>query len=121
MTDQPGWLEAPGAREALVKVLPPLAAHYFLHAKSSSGRPLDAVARFHLGNGARLERVNPFGDLSQSGLKQSLGLMVNYLYDLDRIEQNHEAFANRGEVAASPAVKKLAPAPAPAKALVKAE
>ena len=60
----------------------------------------------------RLERINPLGDLSETGLRQSLGLMVNYLYDLDHIEANHEAYANRGEIAASPAVRKLAPPPA---------
>ncbi len=119
LTDRAGWIEKAGAREAVARALQPLAAHYFLHAKSSSGRPLDPVARFHLGNGARLERLNPFGDLSETGVRQSLGLMVNYCYDLDRIEQNHEAFANRGEIAASPAVKKLAP-PAPSMAVVKA-
>ena len=69
---------------------------------------IDPVARFHLGNGARLERINPRGDLSPSGMRQSLGLMVNYLYDLDEIEANHEAYANRGAVAASSAVRKLA-------------
>ena len=85
-----------------------LAAHYFLEAKTRSGRPLDPVARFHLGNGARLERIDPMGDPSPKGLAQSHGLMVNYLYDLDRIEENHEAFAGRGEIAASSAVVRLA-------------
>lgn len=82
-----------------------LAAYYFLKAKRPSGKPLDAVARFHLGNGARLERLNFLGDLSAKGMKQSFGLMVNYLYALDDIEKNHEAFAEHGTVAASDAVK----------------
>ena len=69
---------------------------------------IDPVARFHLGNGARLERINARGDSSAAGRRQSLGVMVNYLYDLDHIETNHEAFANRGTVAASSAVRKLA-------------
>ncbi len=78
-----------------------LAAVYLLHA---SPRPDgDPVARFHLDNGARLERLNFAADLSRKGLKQSYGLMVNYLYDLKRIEANHEAFT-RGEVAHSRAV-----------------
>jgi malonyl-CoA decarboxylase len=111
LTDHAGWTQKSGAVEAVERVLPPLAAHYYLHARSASGRTLDPVARFHLGNGARLERINPRGDHSESGLRQSLGLMVNYLYDLDHIEANHEAYANRGEVAASPSVKRLAPAP----------
>lgn len=83
------------------------AAAYFLAAKAANGKPVDAVARFHLGNGARLERINVDGDLSQKGIAQGLGLMVNYLYDLAQIETNHEAYANGGQVVASSAVKKL--------------
>ena len=64
------------------------------------------MARFHLGNGARLERINVAADLSRKGLRQSHGLMVNYLYDLDEIEANHERFVN-GEVVASRAVTAL--------------
>ena len=90
------------AREAITS----LAAYYFLKAKLPSGRPIDPVARFHLGNGARLERLNFLGDPSAKGLKQSYGLMVNYLYALDHIEANHEAFAEHGTVAASDKVKK---------------
>ena len=109
LTDHPGWLTKTGAVEAVDRALPPLAAFYYLHARSPSGRALDPVARFHLGNGARLERINPRGDMSPSGIEQSLGLMVNYLYDLDHIEANHEAYANRGEIAVSPAVRRLSP------------
>jgi malonyl-CoA decarboxylase len=108
LLDKPNWPTKAAAREAVGRTLLPLAAHYFLHARTASGRIVDPVARFHLGNGARLERINPFGDLSEAALRQSHGLMVNYLYDLDHIEENHEAFANRGEVVASPAVRKLA-------------
>ena len=71
------------------------------------GRLIDSVARFHLGNGARLERIDWLGDLSPKGLRESAGIMVNYLYRLDDIEKNHEAYANRDEIAASSAVKKL--------------
>ncbi len=110
-TDHPGWSTRTAEAESVARAIPPLAAQYYLHARSPSGRPLDPVARFHLGNGARLERLNPAGDLSEAGLAQSLGLMVNYLYDLDHIEENHEAYANRGEIAASSAVRKLAPSP----------
>jgi len=85
-----------------------LAAEYFLHARNAAGLPLDPVARFHLGNGARLERLNWRGDLSASGLRQAAGLMVNYRYELRQIEKNHEAYANQGAVAASPEVRKLA-------------
>ncbi len=85
----------------------PLAAHYFLKAKSRAGQPVDPVARFHLGNGARLERLNWLGDLSAKGMSQSHGLMVNYLYSLPDIERNHEAYSNEGIIAASPAVRAL--------------
>lgn len=104
---KPGWTEKSAIVEAAEKCLSALAAHYYLKAKTPSGRPVDPVARFHLGNGARLERVNTMADLSSRGLAQSHGVMVNYLYDLGYIEQNHEAFAQRGEVSASSAVRKL--------------
>ena len=94
-------------RDQLRDVLEPLAAHYFLKARNSEGPLIDSVARFHLGNGARLERINWLGDLSPKGLRESAGVMVNYLYRLDDIEKNHEAYANDGEVVASSAVKKL--------------
>ena len=65
------------------------------------------MARFHLGNGARLERINWLGDKSAKGLRQSHGIMVNYLYDLGDIEPNHEAYVNDGEIAASKSVRSL--------------
>jgi len=112
LADHPGWEAKASAREAVAKALAPLAAHYFLEARDGQRRALDPVARFHLGNGARLERINPLADTSEKGLAQSLGLMVNYLYDLDHIEANHEAYANRGEIAAAPALRKLVAAAA---------
>jgi malonyl-CoA decarboxylase len=105
--DNPDWAKDPEATERLRKIVEPLAAHYFLKARTPDGRVVDSVARFHLGNGARLERINWMGDLSGKGLKESASLMVNYLYDLDEIEKNHEAFANQNEVVASSAVKRL--------------
>ena len=66
----------------------------------------DAVARFHLDNGARLERLNALGDLSAKGAKQSFGLMVNYLYDLEKVEAHHEQFI-QGSVAHSRAIAAL--------------
>jgi malonyl-CoA decarboxylase len=103
----PGWVEDSELTAQLRAVLEPLAAYYFLKAKTSKGRLIDSVARFHLGNGARLERIDWLGDLSPKGLRESAGIMVNYLYRLDDIEKNHEAYANQGEIAASSAVKKL--------------
>ncbi|MBV9635011.1 MAG: malonyl-CoA decarboxylase [Methylobacteriaceae bacterium] len=105
--EAPRWHEKPATMEGADRLLLPLAAHYFLRAKTPDGRPLDPVARFHLGNGARLERLNAMGDASDRALRQSYGLMANYLYDLDHIEANHEAFADRGEVVASSAVRRL--------------
>jgi len=105
--DRPGWVENAELTAQLRAVLEPLAAHYFLKARTSKGRMIDSVARFHLGNGARLERINWLGDLSPKGLRESAGIMVNYLYRLEDIEKNHEAYANNGEVIASSAVKKL--------------
>jgi malonyl-CoA decarboxylase len=67
----------------------------------------DPVARFHLGNGARLERVNWLGNPSTRGLAESYGLMVNYLYDPDEIEANHEAFVHGGHVARSSGIDAL--------------
>ena len=94
------------------------AASYFLRAKTARGQPIDPVARFHLGNGARLERVNFLGDPSPKGMKQSHGLMVNYLYDLNDIERNHEVYAEKGEVIAAPGVRRLLRADLPTRDLV---
>jgi len=105
--DEPDWVENAELAGQLRSVLEPLAAHYFLKARTPKGRLIDPVARFHLGNGARLERIDWLGDLSPKGLRESAGIMVNYLYRLDDIEKNHEAYANRDEIAASSAVKKL--------------
>jgi malonyl-CoA decarboxylase len=105
--DHEDWPKTDFPAETLQDALLAAAAHYFLEAKSSSGRPLDAVARFHLGNGARLERLNWPGDMSERGLREAHGLMVNYLYKLDDIEVNHEAFATRNEVVASSQVRRL--------------
>ncbi len=105
--DEPNWFEHVDVTSQLRSVLEPLAAYYFLKARSGKGRVIDSVARFHLGNGARLERINWLGDLSPKGLRESAGVMVNYLYRLDDIEENHEAYANEGEVVASNTVKKL--------------
>jgi malonyl-CoA decarboxylase len=96
--DQPLWWEradAPAIRQALLRRV----VAYLTEAKDAHGRPLDPVARFHLGNGARLERVNWLADTSSTGLEQSAGLMVNYVYNLRRVEELHEAFAHDGVVA----------------------
>ncbi len=68
---------------------------------------IDPVARFHLGNGAIVQQVHADADTSAKGQGQSAGLMVNYLYDLGRVAQNHELFATKGEIAHSPQIRAL--------------
>ena len=101
------WPDDPALAVRLRKLVEPLAAIYFLAAKRPDGRPVDPVAGFHLGNGARLERLNWLGDCSEKGLRDSTGLMVNYLYDLDEIEKNHESYADHFEIAVSASVRRL--------------
>jgi malonyl-CoA decarboxylase len=105
--DEADWFDNVELAQQLRTLLEPLAAYYFLKARNPKGRLIDSVARFHLGNGARLERIDWLGDLSPKGLRESAGLMVNYLYRLEDIEKNHEVYANQGEIVASSAVKKL--------------
>ncbi len=105
--DEWDWIENPVAAAYMRQIVEPLAAHYFLKVKTPDGRAIDPVARFHLGNGARLERINWLGDRSRKGLRESAGIMVNYLYDLEEIEENHETYANQREIVASQAVRKL--------------
>lgn len=105
------WTKDRGAARKINESLAQLAARYLTLAKASRGDgrlPQDPVARFHLGNGACLERINPLGDASPKGLKQSYGVMVNYRYDLDDLEENVESFARAGTIATSAAVRRLA-------------
>ena len=83
-------------------------AAWYLTREWRDGHALDAVARFHLGNGARLERINTAADASTKGVAQSFGLMVNYVYDLAEVERNHEEYVNRHRTVCSGAVDKLA-------------
>lgn len=106
--DTEGWQHDAAAIERLHEPMLRAAATYFLTARTRAGTPVDPVARFHLGNGARLERLNWPADLSERGVQQSYGLMVNYLYDLDDIEKNHEAYAESRTIVTANAVKKLA-------------
>ena len=88
--------------DALLK----LCAHYLVKVKSGT-LPRDSVARFHLGNGAQLFGLHGAADFSTKGREQSAGIMVNYLYDLPKIEENHEAYFDKGTVARSKAVNRL--------------
>lgn len=83
-----------------------LCSHYLAREKRGEAA-LDRVANFHLTNGARIQQINWAADLSAKGLRQSAGMMVNYLYDLNHIEKNHEQYRSNGEVAVSSSVRKL--------------
>jgi len=96
--------DAAGVDHSLLKKL---TAWYLLKAKKDNGSPFDYVSRFHLGNGACLEQINTEADESGSRLESSWGVMVNYLYDLNTIEHNHEAFANHQKVISSDSVRRL--------------
>ena len=109
--DREGWWRSPEIAENLREPFLRAAAWYYLRARNGRGLPADSVARFHLGNGARLERLNWLADTSDRALRQSYGLMVNYLYDLDYIERNHEAYAQQRAVVAASAVTRLVMAP----------
>jgi malonyl-CoA decarboxylase len=105
--DSPQWMDDPVQRVELPRQLLPLAAYYLLYAKRND-EPLDPVARFHLKNGARLERINWLGDTSASGLQRSAGLTANYVYKLPEVERNHELYVSEHKVRASREIEALA-------------
>ncbi len=106
------WLDDKELAEELWHELEPLCAYYLTHAKHGR-EPLDPVARFHLRNGARLERINWLGDTSTLGIERSAGLMVNYVYRLDDVERNHELYTKQYKVIASHHIDWLAEAVRP--------
>jgi malonyl-CoA decarboxylase len=101
-----GWWHDPEQNEPLRAALMRLCAIY-LTRRPSPGNRIDPVARFHLGNGARLERINWLGNTELRAIQESFGIMVNYLYDHNSIENNHEAFVRGGTIARSPDVDAL--------------
>ncbi len=107
LLDRPDWHKDPRTAAVLREPLLRLGARYLLQARAPSGRARDPVAHFHLSNGARVERLNWLGDVSEKGLQQSAGMMVNYLYRLGDIETNHQAYRDEGRVVASSTVRGL--------------
>ena len=105
--DTAEWSKNAEQAERLRKLLMPYAAYYLACAKQNR-EAADPVARFHLGNGARLERLDWLADTSKRGLQQSAGMMVNYLYKLEEVEQNHEMYVREQKVAASRELRRLA-------------
>ena len=89
-------------KELLIK----LATHYIVNEKSNKGLPVNDVSRFHLGNGAIVDDVIVNANISEVGFKRSFGVMVNYLYELNSIEKNHEDFVNNKRVNISDKLKK---------------
>jgi malonyl-CoA decarboxylase len=106
MIETARWREDHSLSQHLKAPLTRLAARYLSTARRGDG-PYDPVARFHLGNGARVERVHWMADMSVKGIEQSFGLMVNYLYNPDAIEHNVENFVRKGEVAMSGSIKRM--------------
>jgi malonyl-CoA decarboxylase len=101
-----GWSRDADAAASLKAPLMQLAAHYLLEAKRGK-RAFDPVAHFHLSNGARLERINWVADTSAKGMRESAGMMVNYLYRLDQIDDNQVAYVTDGRIAANAHVTAL--------------
>ena len=101
------WHDDEAVAKALRPVLMRLCARYLIEEKRGSDMALDPVAHFHLSNGARMERLNWMADRSRKGLQQSSGIMINYRYDLGRIDANHEGYRAKGKVAASSATRAL--------------
>ena len=97
---EPDWFSDRARSTELERRLVPLCAHYLLRVKHGL-EPADPVARFHLSNGARLERINWLGDTSAAGIRRSAGMTVNYVYHLADLERNHEAYAREGRTRAA--------------------
>jgi malonyl-CoA decarboxylase len=100
------WVEDDSKAQQLKPLLMYLCAYYLLNARRGD-EPRDAVSRFHLRNGARLERINWLGDRSEKGLRESAGLLVNYLYDRKTVARNHEVYVNDNEIVHSSAIEQL--------------
>lgn len=101
------WVRRAGPGTRTRNELMRLCAYYLLHAKHGQ-EPADPVTRFHLGNGARMERLNWLADSSKAGMARSAGMMVNYVYRLKDVERNHEAYAKAHLIVASPGLSLLA-------------
>ena len=102
-----GWEHDESIQQQLRNPLTQLAAYYLCQEKGKSINAVNPVAHFHLSNGAQVQQINWMADPSSKGLKQSAGLMVNYYYELGKIEERSQAYRNSGKVSVSSKVKKL--------------
>ena len=107
LAEDSSWVNYPDIRAGLESVLVPLCAYYLLTVKLGR-EPIDAVARFHLRNGARLERINWLGDTSPTGMDRSCGLMANYVYRLSEVERNHELYTREERIICSYSIERTA-------------
>jgi malonyl-CoA decarboxylase len=104
----PEWHKDETLRNSLRAPLMRLCARFLYIEKRDQSRALDPVSHFHLSNGARMERLNWMGDTSAIGIDRAAGMMINYLYKLNEIDANHEAYTGRGRIAVSSSIKALA-------------
>ena len=104
LIEQPDWHQDEEKRDSLQKPLIKACANYLVNVKKN-GKPINAVARFHFGNGASLYRINWMGDTSSNGIVEYLGLLVNYLYDPKSIEANHEDYVQHGKLSISKSIR----------------
>ncbi|BBK42771.1 malonyl-CoA decarboxylase [Allostella vacuolata] len=102
------WIARPALADALRPPLERLGATYLMSLRPQGRRAIDPVAHFHLTNGARVERLDWLADLSEKGMRQSFGMMVNYLYRADSIDANHESYRGEGKISASSPIRALA-------------
>ena len=105
--NDPAWPKDDSRADALRAPLLRLVARYLLEERRESGTAIDSVAHFHLNNGARIEQLNWLADRSPKGMEQSAGIMLNYLYELENIDANHEAYRGDSKIIASQAVRDL--------------
>ncbi|MFT4581591.1 MAG: malonyl-CoA decarboxylase [Gammaproteobacteria bacterium] len=102
----PFWYQDEELANALKPLMMTSCARYLVDEKSGE-EPLDPVARFHLSNGARIERINWLGDVSEQRLDQSYGMLVNYVYDRRSVVKNHESYVGNGRIATSSAINSI--------------
>ena len=104
--EHPEWTQRPEVCELLKEPLLTLCARYLHQRRDRDSAPIDPVARFHLGNGARIEQLNWLGDVSAKGMRESCGIMINYVYALSDIKKNIEAYSQGKHIAAAARIRK---------------
>jgi len=106
LLDDTTWVSDEKVSDAMREPMQRVLAKYIVKEKRDNGNAANPVAQFHLSNGAIFERINWLGDLSEHGISQSFGMMINYLYDLSVIDKNHEQYIEHGDIAQSKQIQK---------------